>query len=558
MYRGRRSSMMWNSPSEAENRPTFLSPAWHAAAWVTVMQVEELRLFFLITSVNMSPLDPSSGFDLPPSPWPCSPDCTPLDELQNSLLARSDGLRAGGEKNTGEEAIPHSTGRALIARTLAGKAFLCGFGAETAVHDNTCLRRRQIDQFNIALDGRDYASLGEMVAGGNARPGPQARGCVPEEPPLGQLQHSLGEHRHSSWTGGLLLMDSSSGYRSTMQPCCQPRQYRTSICSRMSCTETAPSARFLPVSQVNPLHLCLWVCPQDELYRRMFCLPPPTSPLAVILPSAAQFRVVATDEAVLQLRQKAAEMQASGQSAAGQVVVFDSMADREVEQEGDLMNAISCGSGSSGPSTGKAVHLKGFSSVEEFLATRGGTAVKWFLEDSAQLWQAARQLGLDEAADMQEAEATSPSQLPTTVSATGAVAAASSQLTRLRRRFLFKPCPLLEQQVGAMERELAARRCSGSRSSGTSSRSNVSDGGAADPLVAEGTGAPALPQRQQRLRLRALEPGCGSGRNLAWLAAREIQVRLDDGSLVDVSWEVVGLDFWWEKPWAMSEIEIGN
>lgn len=274
----------------------------------------------------------------------------------------------------------------------------------------------------------------------------------------------------------------------------------------------------------------------------MFCLPPPTSPLAVILPSAAQFRVVAMEEAVLQ---QGAGLQGMRSP--------DFMVDREEKLEGGL-NTTRCGKSSSGLSSSKAVHLKGFGSVEEFLATRGGTAVKWFLEDSDQLWQAAQLLGLDEVVVLQATAALPKSSAASNASphlpaeaADGVVMAGSSSLlTRLRRRFLFKPCPLLEQQVGAVERELAARRCSGSRcgSSEASSRSDVGDGGMADPLAAEGMGTPAPLRRRQWLRLRALEPGCGSGRNLAWLAAREVQVRLDDGSLVDVSWEVVGLDFW--------------
>ena len=51
-------------------------------------------------------------------------------------------------------------------------------------------------------------------------------------------------------------------------------------------------------------------------------------------------------------------------------------------------------------------------------------------------------------------------------------------------------------------------------------------------------------EHRRVLRLRALEPGCGSGRNLAWLAARESEVRLRDGSVVEVRWNTVGLDFW--------------
>jgi SAM-dependent methyltransferase len=127
------------------------------------------------------------------------------------------------------------------------------------------------------------------------------------------------------------------------------------------------------------------------------------------------------------------------------------------------------------------VYLKGECSFEDFLYTRGWKNVACYLKDSPELWQEADRMHLiEEGADE----------------------------TTLRRRYLFKPCPLLELLISKIEETVASE--------------HFSEGG------------------DTSLRMRFLEPGCGSGRNLAWMASRKTKV-----NNLTLNWEVVGLDSWW-------------
>ena len=136
----------------------------------------------------------------------------------------------------------------------------------------------------------------------------------------------------------------------------------------------------------------------------------------------------------------------------------------------------------------KAVYLKGESCLEDFLFTRGWTKVACYLRDGPELWEEAERMGLIE-------EGTSP----------------PYEEISLRRRYLFRPCPLLETWIAAIEQTMASACSSAAEKEG-----------------------------ERSLRLRMLEPGCGSGRNLAWVASRQTKI-----SNVSIRWEVMGLDSWW-------------
>eukprot|EP00955_Chlamydomonas_euryale_P113624 366228-Chlamydomonas_euryale.AAC.16 len=109
----------------------------------------------------------------------------------------------------------------------------------------------------------------------------------------------------------------------------------------------------------------------------------------------------------------------------------------------------------------------------------------------------------------------------------------SEAAVQVKRRFIFSPCLLLEQYVEQIEQALAERRHS-------------------EVAATLCDGAPTA--SRQLVRLRCLEPGCGSGRNLAWLAARRRSIDLGDGTSVQVIWEVVGIDFWYGALVRMQEL----
>jgi hypothetical protein len=87
---------------------------------------------------------------------------------------------------------------------------------------------------------------------------------------------------------------------------------------------------------------------------------------------------------------------------------------------------------------------------------------------------------------------------------------------KLLQRYAFKPAPLLLQEIDRIE-HLLAQQClhelHTSDTASTISRGSSMDGGA------------------YKLRLKCLEPGCGSGRNIVWLAARSHSMHITaDGS----------------------------
>ena len=334
----------------------------------------------------------------------------------------------------------------------------------------------------------------------------------------------------------------------------------------------------MPLTQTHMFSVVNWMTSwQDELHCRMFCLPPPSAPLAVLLPSVDRFHLVTSDPSSSQSHHTGLKKQKVSTSTAS-------------TSEPTAAVAVACSLNLPHPSStqcprncSRPVYLKGFSSIKDFLATRGGVAASWVLEDSPHVWQAAAKLSLDEAAAER-----SLSSSPSDAAGAGPLPEAAGEdhgpgrgrlRERLRRRFLFKPCPLLERWIETIERELAMQRCSGARREigrpqtdalpsdadgvadpgpvGTSRGDAAAGPPPTQPSSVDGPprGTPPLEPasrgescgspRRHALRLRALEPGCGSGRNLAWLAARETSVRLTDGSWVDISWDVVGLDFWY-------------
>lgn len=115
------------------------------------------------------------------------------------------------------------------------------------------------------------------------------------------------------------------------------------------------------------------------------------------------------------------------------------------------------------------VYLKGAASLEEFLSSRGWTAVSCYLPDVPELWAAARQLSVLEEGLQADSE-------------------------QLSRRCMFAPSGLLAASIDAVEAALL------------------------DQVQQQ--------RLQQRLAgdstvLRALDVGCGSGRDVAWLASRQ-------------------------------------
>ena len=316
----------------------------------------------------------------------------------------------------------------------------------------------------------------------------------------------------------------------------------------------------------------------------MFCLPPPRAPLAVLLPSIEQFHLVPSEPSSRpdqSISKRHKTVNGNGIDEASCVALSADETITDSEREDGLTDASKVNSAV--VTTSRPVHLKGFASVKEFLATRGGVAVSWFLEDSPHLWEAAGRLSLNEAAMEGSRSSGGIGPMPQVGGPARSLPTVGLK-ERLNRRFLFKPCPLLERWVEAMEMELAEQRYSanklllgssgqgggeaagkvqtlpGARRPTIGSDLNISstvkpyDLGGFDKSHGEGRlykeeascNEQDVHHQRRRflLRLRALEPGCGSGRNLAWLAARETSVQLRDGTWADISWEVVGLDFW--------------
>lgn len=327
---------------------------------------------------------------------------------------------------------------------------------------------------------------------------------------------------------------------------------------------------------------------QGELHRRMFWLPPPTSPFIVLLPSAKDCVIVPdADEGPLskpgKQRQQQQEGQGQGQQegrgqgqeqkqqegqeqkqqpeaegiARGSIELEDEGAGAAVAPGAGAAAGTASGAGAGtdvGAGEGtraeeapgslsrpppEPVYIKGCTCMRDFLYTRGWTAVQLHLQDCDALWRTAEALGL--------------------VESQRGVRAGSAAAGALKARFVFKPAPPLEQWVDRIERRLAEDRC------GAGAVDRCGAGGAESGAGTAGEkqhqeqhqGQQEQQEQQQeqqqqqqeqhrhvQLRLRALEPGCGSGRNLAWLLARRPTIQLADGTLVTIQWDVVGVDLW--------------
>ncbi|EFJ52143.1 hypothetical protein VOLCADRAFT_86997 [Volvox carteri f. nagariensis] len=119
----------------------------------------------------------------------------------------------------------------------------------------------------------------------------------------------------------------------------------------------------------------------------------------------------------------------------------------------------------------------------------------------------------------------------------------------LKRRWPFRPSTLLMEQIDLIEELLVkARLQQGQAIAGEADRAGAVDGGRQG----------ANGRNKRNVMLRMLDVGCGSGRDLAWLATRSSDVPfLADGEgehdhgadtgrekILQVSWECVGLDSW--------------
>jgi 2-polyprenyl-3-methyl-5-hydroxy-6-metoxy-1,4-benzoquinol methylase len=206
-----------------------------------------------------------------------------------------------------------------------------------------------------------------------------------------------------------------------------------------------------------------------------------------------------------------------------------------------------------------AVFLKGTSSLQEFLTSRGWAAA-CFLQDCPELWQAAEQLQLLE-------------QQP-------------ADLQQLAKRCLFAPSQLLEAEVEGLEAALAALRMreqeqigqtgqlqEGSKQQQQQQQQQVS---AHESCCSSKINCGSTSQQPGagavQVCLHALDVGCGSGRDVAWLASRQTAVQASSSSSsscvtttskdgcqdaqkqqqqqqraqqsVYVSWHVTGVDEW--------------
>eukprot|EP00877_Chromochloris_zofingiensis_P011351 jgi/Chrzof1/646/Cz01g23190.t1 len=177
------------------------------------------------------------------------------------------------------------------------------------------------------------------------------------------------------------------------------------------------------------------------------------------------------------------------------------------------------------------VYLRGTTDLVTFLSSRGWQ-VHTVLHDSVALWQAASSLGRLE---------------------TGPIP---------KRRWLFAPSKLLKDELCHIEQHLQLSLCPATQDGQQRSMAN-------DHMVVhaclsdvDAHTQAALPQ-DQSLRFRALDIGCGSGRDAVWLACREAvyssincgtskhaQASADCSGLttasgnITCSWQVTAVDAW--------------
>jgi SAM-dependent methyltransferase len=204
-----------------------------------------------------------------------------------------------------------------------------------------------------------------------------------------------------------------------------------------------------------------------------------------------------------------------------------------------------------------AVFLKGTSSLQEFLISRGWGAAS-FLQDCPELWQAAEQLQLLE-------------QQP-------------ADLQQLAKRCLFAPSQLLEAELEGIEAALAVLRMREQQQDGQTWQLQEGSKQQQQQITARGSccssqdrcGSTSQLPGAVQVCLHALDVGCGSGRDVAWLASRQAAVQAGSSSstsstsssvvttrkdgredthiqqqeqqpdqrAVHVSWHVTGVDEW--------------
>ncbi|GFR41037.1 hypothetical protein Agub_g1470, partial [Astrephomene gubernaculifera] len=116
----------------------------------------------------------------------------------------------------------------------------------------------------------------------------------------------------------------------------------------------------------------------------------------------------------------------------------------------------------------------------------------------------------------------------------------------LQRRWPFQPSGLLTQQMERIEELLVTSRRAAEAGQAGGAASGAGSGG--DGEVGEGVTSPV--DGVPCVTLRALDVGCGSGRDLAWLSTRNPRIDVPSSQEaekteeVQVAWECVGLDSW--------------
>ncbi|GIL99482.1 hypothetical protein Vretimale_4631 [Volvox reticuliferus] len=168
-----------------------------------------------------------------------------------------------------------------------------------------------------------------------------------------------------------------------------------------------------------------------------------------------------------------------------------------------------------------------------FLALRGWQ-VAFCIEATAELWRAAVEIGVLEE---------------------GGCALS------LKRRWPFQPSKLLVQQIGLIEEFLVKMRIQQATASQWAMNWTASGAlpGSADGAQRVQGIQDVKPGHTRNITMRMLDVGCGSGRDLSWLATRSSVVRVDNSVVdpipsddaspgratnVQVMWKCVGLDSW--------------
>lgn len=236
--------------------------------------------------------------------------------------------------------------------------------------------------------------------------------------------------------------------------------------------------------------------PLDLLLSRLFLLPDRDVRYGVIMPSADDYELHEHAEDGKQQPGTQADPASSEQHAAGSR--GSTARPRAIPQSGHLQAAGQpC-----------KVWLKGYTDVRPFFHERGWTESVFCLVDNPELWIAAEKQGLAER---------------------------EGNLSTLRKRWMFQPAQLLGQEIQRIEAALVAQHTAAHGSASSIASSSSQD--------ASGSSGPAVCPP-----FKMLDIGCGSGRDLAWLATRErpasILVPISDLSLSGPLWQVHGVDSW--------------